>query len=75
VEQGLEIRAGLQLVLEAERFDQLDVVVDLAVADDGRAAGVERLPAAFEVDDRQAGVGDGTSRDRSRRGCRPARGA
>jgi hypothetical protein len=56
VEEGLEIGAGVELILQAELFDQLEVVVDLAVADDRGAGGVQRLPAALQVDDRQARV-------------------
>ena len=59
VQQGLEIRAGREHVLQAERGGQLDIVIDLAIADDGRSGRMQRLPAALQVDDRQPGVGEG----------------
>ncbi len=59
VQQGLEIGAGGQLALEAELLGQLLVIIDLAVADHGAAGGVQGLPAALQVDDRQARVGHG----------------
>ena len=62
VQQGLEVRAGGELVLQVELLGQFDIVVDLAVADNGRARAMQGLPAACEVDDRQARMGERAAR-------------
>ena len=63
MEEGLEIGAGVELILQAELFDQLEVVVDFPIADDRGAGGAERLPAALQVDDRQPRVRQEFSRE------------
>ena len=62
VQQGLEVGAGGQAPLQAVVPGELQVVVDLAIADHHRARGVQGLPAPLEVDDRQPGVGEGDPR-------------
>ncbi len=58
VQQRLEVRTGVQAG-QAVLGDQFEVVVDFAVADHRGAGGVQRLPAALQVDDRQPRVGEG----------------
>ena len=63
VEVDDHLRVGVRVEavpLALEVAPQLDVVEDLAVEDDpdGLVLVVDRLPAALEVDDREAGVGE-----------------
>src|SRR5690606_38615949 len=62
VQQRFEIGASVEFGAELIFFGELNVIIDFAVADDRAACGVQRLPAAFEIDDREARVGEGVCR-------------
>ena len=61
MQKGLEVGACGQGALEAEFIGQLKIVIDLAIADHRRACSMQRLPAALQINDRQAGVCEGNA--------------
>ena len=57
MQQGLKIRPRGQLVRQSEGLCQLEIVINLPIADDRTARPMQGLPAAVQVDDRQSRMG------------------